>query len=159
MDIIETGTIQIFSYKEGLLSKLAHDLRFTLERFRIQREGSQIQAQFWPESLRGDGVMREGQLLPDLLSAKDWRDIRNNIEKKILKTAKFPVIRFQGQVEAGELRGQLELMGRSTPIQIPLEEGLKGRLEIQPSRWGIKPFKALMGAIRVQDRVLIEFQL
>ena len=35
----------------------------------------------------------------------------------------------------------------------------RGAVELVPSRWGIAAFKALMGAIRVQDRIWVTFDL
>ena len=54
------------------------------------------------------------------------------------------------------------MTGRAAAVSFALEERsgrLKGRVALTPTQWGIKPFKALLGAIKVQDRVIVEFDL
>jgi hypothetical protein len=60
------------------------------------------------------------------------------------------------------VQGELELLGRWQPIEFPFSESsgkVTGEVELRPSRWGIEPYKALLGAIRLQDRVLVRFEL
>ena len=33
----------------------------------------------------------------------------------------------------------------------------RGQIELVPTRWGIQPFKALLGAIKLEDRVVVRF--
>ena len=48
--------------------------------------------------------------------------------------------------------------GKATQDQFGIPE-VTGEVTLTPTRWGIKPFKALMGAIKLKDRVLIRFDL
>ena len=60
------------------------------------------------------------------------------------------------------VRGTLELVGRSAPLELTLrarDGRLVGEVEFKPSRWGIKPYKALAGAIKLQDRVKVRVDL
>ena len=52
----------VFTKKEGLLSKVAHDLRLSLARFEISRDGDTVRGRFWPDTLTVDGAMRDGRL-------------------------------------------------------------------------------------------------
>ncbi|MBU0552145.1 YceI family protein [Myxococcota bacterium] len=152
----------IFTFKDGLLSSVAHDLRFSLKRFELSRDGAQVTGRFWPDSLIGDGVMRDGALHADGLSDKDWKDIDKNIRQKILDTAKHPEILFEGKINGGRVEGTLTMKGRRAPVRFDgrVEAGvLSAQVEIKPSDWGIPPFKALLGAIKLKDRVLIDFEL
>ena len=54
--------VHVFTFKAGLLSRVAHDLRLRVERFGITREGDSIRARFEANSLRVDGVMEGGRL-------------------------------------------------------------------------------------------------
>lgn len=54
------------------------------------------------------------------------------------------------------------MAGQRRPLALLLglsRDRLHGEVELTPSRWGIKPFKALMGAIKLQDRVRVRFDL
>ena len=159
-----TGTIQVFTYKDGLLARLAHDLRLTLGRFEIQRDGASVQARFWPGSLHVDGAIdRRGQLDTDTLSDSDRRKIGENIAEHVLHLDRFPEASFRGQiVGGGAVEGELTLAGRSAAVRVPVQAAggrLRGEVTLVPSRWGIAPYKALAGAIKLQDRVLVVLDL
>jgi len=160
----DDGTIYVFTFKEGLLSKVAHDLRLTVRRFEVHLDGDAIDARFWPESFEVDGAMRRGRLEPGALSEKDRRDILGNMTAKVLDTRRHGEIRFRGAARDGAARveGQLELAGRTAPVSVPVTVAggrVRGEVELRPTRWGIKPFKALLGAIKLKDRVVVRFDL
>lgn len=160
-----TGTIQVFTYKDGLLARLAHDLRLTLRRFEIQRDGAAVTARFWPGSLQVDGAIdRHGQLDPSTLSDSDRRKIGENIAEHVLQLERFPEAGFRGQIVAGggAVDGELTLAGRSASVHVPVQAAggrLRGEVILVPSRWGIAPYKALAGAIKLQDRVRVVVDL
>lgn len=161
------GTVQVFTFKEGLLSSVAHDLRLGLKRFELTVNGDTLTVRFWPESLEVDGPMKNGQLDAGGLSAKDRRDIHENIVEKILHTARNPEGRFEGRITPGEgpvrtATGTLTLHGQSQPLSVTarVENGrAKGEVDLVPTKWGIAPYKALMGAIKLQDRVRVSFDV
>lgn len=156
-----TGTIHVFTYKDGLLARLAHDLRLTLRRFEIQRDGATVQARFWPGSLQVDGAIdRRGQL--ETMSDGDRRKIGENIANDVLHLERHPEASFHGQIVSGAVEGELTLAGRSASVRVPVQavgDRLRGEVTLVPSRWGIAPYKALAGAIKLQDRVLVVVDL
>lgn len=165
---ITNGNVQVFTFKEGLLSSVAHDLRLTLERFEIEvdPDAGTVEARFWPSSLRVDGAMKGGTLDPGGVSERDKREIHDNITDKILHTDKQPEVRFRGKLAVdaplGRVDGTLTLAGREAPLNVTLERAggrYRGEAELVPTKWGVAPFKALMGAIRLQDRVRVTFDL
>lgn len=162
MTRITTGTIHAFTYKEGLLSPVAHDLRLDLGRFQIDVDGDEVRGTFWPDSLTVAGAMRDGRLDPTALKPKDTREIVGNIQQKILHTRQFPEVRFEGRRDGASCTGTLTLCGRSQPLSFAVGAGdgaLRGRVTLVPSRFGIPPFKALLGAIKLKDAVDIVFDL
>lgn len=168
MKRITTGTINVFTFKDGLLSAVAHDLRLTLDRFELEvdPEAGTVTGRFWPASARVEGAMKNGQLDAGGLSERERREIHDNLTDKILKTDRNPEVRFQGRLAVdapvGRVDGTLTLAGRDAPVTVTLRrEGgrYRGEAELAPSRWGIPPFKALMGAIKLQDRVRLTFDL
>ena len=157
------GKIHVFTFKDGLLSSIAHDLRLTLERFEVLVDGETVKARFYPATLNVDGPMRGGRLDEAGLSARVRREIHGNICDKILQIDRFPEISFEGQLAGpSAVRGALTMKGRKVDLTIQVfrrDDGYVGHAELSPSRWGIAPFKALLGAIRLQDRVRIEFDV
>lgn len=159
-----TGTIHVFTYKDGLLARLAHDLRLTLQRFEIQRDGAGVQARFWPGSLHVDGAIdRHGALDVNTLSDSDRRKIGENLAQDVLHLDRFPEASFRGQIVGGSaVEGELTLAGRSASVRVPVQAAggrLRGEVTLVPSRWGIAPYKALAGAIKLQDRVRVVLDL
>jgi len=156
------AAIYIYTFKEGLLSKLAHDLRLTLGRFEISARGTEVSARFETASLTVDGAMRAGKLERTELSESDRRKIRENLLGDVLHTRDHGEARFVGRAGSREppftVEGDLTLCGVTRPLSLMLlvrGERLVADVEITPSLWGIKPFRALGGTLRVQDRVVV----
>lgn len=101
------------------------------------------------------------------LTAGDRADIRATIAEKILKTADYPVITFRSTTVSGTtdgftLAGDLTIMGRSQPVELTGTAGsgrLQGRGTVTQTRWGIKPYTAFAGALKLADDVHVEFDL
>lgn len=166
MTRITSGTIHLFTFKEGVLSAMAHDLRLEVKKFRIEVDGDAFDATFFPEAIVVDGVMRDGQFVPGVLSDKDLAKIRGIMQAEVLKTSQFARITYKGTLTHQGVvfvaRGKLDLAGRSKPLDVTIRrtaDGLRGEVEFAPSEWGIRPYKALGGALKVQDRVRIAFVL
>jgi hypothetical protein len=156
-------TIRVFSFKEGLLSRMAHDLELTLTRFSVTQNGRSLIGRFDPGSLRVEGAVRDGQLDHEALSSSDRDKILAHLREDVLRIARFPEARFAGRVQ-GEPKnlkvvGELTLCGRTLPVEVPFERRageLVGRVELTPSQFGVAPFKALGGALKVKDCVRVE---
>lgn len=157
--------VLIFTFKEGLLSRIAHDLRLHVEKFTLTREADNVVARFDPNSIVVDGAIQDGALDRGELSQRDRNKIQENIREDILHTKLHPHIEFRGHIEEQpQLRavGELSLAGVRRPLTIVAHrEGdrVRATVELRPSEHGIQPYKALAGAIRLQDRVRIELDL
>ena len=112
----------IYTYKEGVLSAIAHDLKIQVNRFDVELQANHtkvdgssvvspsIIARFWPDTCEVLGAVdAQGTLMPNVLKAKDLKQIKKNIQKDVLKTHKYPVIQFQGHIQQQTLKGQLEI--------------------------------------------------
>ena len=109
--------------------------------------------------------VREGLHGVKPLSDRDKREIRGTIDRKVLKGEP---IRFESsRIEPGPddrlvVAGDLELAGRSRPVTLELELGEDGTIRssatVVQSQWGIKPYSAMMGSLRVRDRVDVEVE-
>jgi hypothetical protein len=155
------ATICVYTFKEGLLSKLAHDLRFTLTRFSISARGTEVSARFELGSLRVDGVMRNGKLERGELSQADREKIQETL-RDVVSSREYAEARLSAKLLTKEppfmLEGQLALRAETKPISLRLERAedrLLAELTIVPSQWGIRPYRALGGTLKLQDRVRI----
>jgi hypothetical protein len=152
----------IYTYKEGLLSRVAHDLRLRATRLSLYQQGEELELRVEASSLVVEGVMSEGQLHSSLLSARDRAEIERTAREAVLQAARHPQICYRGRRVGSVLVGELELRGRRASLQVPAEERngrLIGEVELRPSLWGIEPYTAMLGTLRVQDRLRLRFDL
>ncbi|MDH5492537.1 MAG: YceI family protein [Myxococcales bacterium] len=165
-----TAECQILTFKEGLLSRVAHDLKFELRRFRLQVEDETraIEAEFELESIELVCARKDGRDDPGALDASDAKKILSNLRSEVLHTRRFPKARFTSTriepVGEGAIRveGTLELHGRERTIRgRALEQ--EGRwilqLELHQPDYGIKPFSAMMGALKVKPGVQVRISI
>ncbi len=160
------GSVHIFTFKRGLLSRVAHDLRLSVGRYQISVDGDAVTASFEARSLQVDGVMKKGKLDPHALSAKDLREVLTNTHGHVLLSDRHPQLRFAGRAQrSGDIlrvSGDLDMVGRRAAVAFPLRiigQRAAGQVELRPTRWGIAPFKTLMGAIALEDRVVVAFDV
>jgi hypothetical protein len=156
------ATIHVFTFREGLLGKLGHDLRLSLSRFDIRARGSEIVASFEPGSLAVDGAVVNGRVDATVPSSADRKKIHDTLCGEVLRTREHPearlVARTSSRVAPYRISGTLTLCGVSRAINMVLEDRrgrLIGALELNPSHWGVKPYRALGGALRVSDRIIV----
>ena len=165
-----TAVCQIFTYKEGMLSGLAHDLRINVTSFVIDLGGTDhfISASFDTRSLRVDCAMVNGRERPDVLSLQDKDDINNNIIREVLQTETYPEIVLSSlsvkKQQADYLvTGQLVVHGQTREISFSVSKENKSRYVVDVSLhlpdFGITPFSALFGTIRIKPDVLVHIEI
>ncbi|MEZ4220367.1 MAG: YceI family protein [Polyangiaceae bacterium] len=159
------GSVEVHTFKEGLLSRVAHDLHIDARDCEVRADESGVNARFPVANLAVLHAVRDGRPDPDALSAKDRAQIEENIRDKVLHADRHPTAAFDAKVEPRDggyrLAGTLELHGKSQPLSIDVSQAdgkLRGEVELTPSHWGIAPFKAMLGAIKLQDRVVVKFE-
>jgi hypothetical protein len=165
-----TAICRIFTYKEGILSSLAHDLRINVTSFTIAIGGKDnfLEAYVNARSLRVDCAMENGVERPDRLSARDRTDIDNNIIKDVLHTDKYPdsVLLSSSVKKEGEnylVKSDLTVAGRKREISFDVrnEDGKKYVADVllHLPDFGIKPFSALFGAIKIKPDILVHIEI
>ncbi len=159
-------SISIETFRSGLLAALGHDLRLALGAFTIALEGPTLSAELDLRSLRVQGAMTRGRLDETLPSARDRAEIERSIASTVLDVSRFATATFTARVTAQAsafvLEGELRVRDRVQPLRMlasPVGEALQARVELVPSRLGIAPFRALGGALKIQDRVLVTIEL
>ncbi len=157
------ATLQIFTFKEGLLARLGHDLRLSLGAFDIACDGGKIEVHVDLNSLSVDGAVRDGVLESNELSLTDREKILASARHDVLEVGRYAEAHYSGkarQLDPGHfaIEGALALHGVTAPANLSVV--LRGRelvaeCILKPSQFGIKPFRALAGAIRVRDHARI----
>lgn len=158
------GTLHVFTFKEGMLSAVAHDLRIRLEPFEVSMDGQSVRAEVDLNALTVEGPVEDGVLQADRYDAGKKAEVAKAMHGDVLRTREHPKAVYVGTAtpkgDAGfDVSGELELGGRRAPLAFTVQrEGdtYRTSFELQPSRWGIAQYKAMLGAIRLKDVVRIE---
>ncbi|MEV4092303.1 YceI family protein [Streptosporangium saharense] len=166
----ENGPLLVRTTRTGLGARAGHDLTIEVTRWHGEAVVDPEDPARSSVSVEVDATsfaVREGTGGVKPLSDADRRDIVRNIGEKVLDTARHPVIAFQsslvaGTAEAFRVEGDLTLAGVTRPVTIDalLADGrVRGSVTITQSRWGVKPYSALFGALRLSDEVGVWFDL
>jgi hypothetical protein len=160
---------RVFSYREGLLSGVGHDLELDVTRFQIEvdERARTVVARFDPGSLRVLRAMRDGKELPDALSDGDRATIEKHTRGDVLDAGHHPEICFTSSAvaDAGggwDLTGTLALHGveRQITVQVRPEGGrMVATVPLHQADFGIRPFSALLGALKVKPDVTVRLSL
>jgi hypothetical protein len=162
-----SGRLDVFTYKEGLLASAAHDLHFVLDDLSATLEGEVVRAEIPLAGLRLIGPVEGGVTHPERYDPGKRAEVERTMNEQVLRTSKHPVARFAGRAVANGagfgVDGTLELAGQQALLRFDLVTAgpgeYRGHFEIHPTRWGIAPYKALLGAIRLKDLIRIELAL
>jgi len=157
----------VFTKKEGLLSPVAHDLAIEVTDFGISWDGEAIEARFSPRSLRVLNAMKGNREDPAALSDADKLKIDKSIVDDVLHVKKHRKIAFRSTkvMSAGkgfQIEGELSLHGVTRPIKARLSRrGARWSTEVaidQPD-FGIKPFSAMLGTLKVKPTVRVKLSV
>ncbi len=159
----DRGTLWVRTQKAGAASMAGHNLLIEVTAWDATLEVSQ------------DGIPTSIELTADSRSMKvlegsggvaklgddDKAGIAHTINEEVLKGT---TIVFTSTAISGDGRltveGELELAGRRHPISFELSGADNGKLSatatVTQSDWGIKPYSALFGTLKVIDEVTVE---
>lgn len=154
----------VFSYKDGPLARAAHDLHLRVTRFSVEIDDERqwVRASFDPSSFEVvAAIVEDGS--EEALTSRDLQKILDHVDEDVLRTNEFPSITFvstevRPSPNGFRIMGDLTLKSQSK--QLSLEVATEGDTWVahatidQPS-FGIEPFKALMGAIRIKPEVRV----
>jgi polyisoprenoid-binding protein YceI len=160
------GTISVFTFKDGILARAAHDLALRMDQFQVTLDGDRVTAVMPLEGLDVLGPVEGGVVQADRYDAAQRAEVERTMHTDVLHSARYPMARYTGRAIAEgagfHVDGQLELAGRTTTLSFDVRRDgdvYRARFELSPSRWGIQPYKALLGAIKLKDSVRIELAL
>jgi polyisoprenoid-binding protein YceI len=160
----DSASLQVRTYREGIGAKVGHDLVLDVTQWAgtvviaDDPTRSSVELSADPRSLE----VREGLRGVKPLTDRDRNEIRRNIDEKVLHGEP---IHFRSStvssVDAAHLvvKGELAMAGSTRPVTASLDVGPGGRVAgivaLAQTAWGIKPYRGLMGALKVRDEVEI----
>jgi polyisoprenoid-binding protein YceI len=157
----------VLTFREGLLASFGHDLELAVTRFdvRVNEAARSVDASFDAASLRVVRALRDGVELPGGLSDADRRTIEDAVRRDVLETGKFPEARFLSSrvVEGGfDVTGRLTVHGKERPLTLALRRAADryaAQVALHQPDFGIKPYSAFFGAMKVRPDVLVRIAL
>jgi polyisoprenoid-binding protein YceI len=160
------GTVRVKTGRQGMASKVGHDLTLEAGNWKatLTVDGdpsrSQVEATIEPRSL--EVTAATGGAKP--VSDKDKKDIKKNISGLLGNDSiTFTSTSVEVRDAAVKAAGALSIAGQSRPVTLDLtttpDGRLTGRMTIVQSHFGIKPFSAMMGALKVKDEVEVNLDV
>ncbi|MEO8967215.1 MAG: YceI family protein [Solirubrobacteraceae bacterium] len=158
----ENATLTLRTGRRGAIAKAGHDLRIEVEAWRatVTLDGDPSQAVLELTADSHSLRVREGSGGMKSLDADDRAGIEQTINQEVLKGT--AIVFRSREVSWADNRGlfvtgDLELSGASRPISFDLQVGDDGQVSgsavVKQTDWGMKPYTALFGTLKVSDEV------
>jgi polyisoprenoid-binding protein YceI len=145
------ATLTVRTKRTGAASKAGHDLLIEVTSWEATLDEGSVTLTADPRSLR----VLEGTGGIQSLDDDDKAGIEQTIDEEVLKGD--PIVFRSTSVDGSRVEGELELAGETRPIGFELAAGEDGRLTgtavVTQSDWGMKPYTALFGTLKVADEV------
>lgn len=166
------GRLLVRTGRSGLGRRAGHDLTIEATRWTAAVAVRDSLAESSAEvTVEVDGLeVREGTGGVKPLTDQDRAEIGKTL-RQILDAGRHSEITFRADAVRsagpadgvrGEIEGDLTIMGRARPVRVrAVLEGdrVHGDATVQQSKWGIKPYSAFFGALRLADEVEVAFDL
>ena len=167
----DTGRLLIRTYRSGLGSRAGHDLTIEVTVWQGTAEvGADAAASSVSLRIDADSFeIREGRGGIKPLTNADRVEIRKTI-RGLLDTARYPAITFEYTGMSGAQRdlsvdGDLTIRAATHPVRVrgSIDESsgkpqLRATAQVVQSEWGIKPYSAFLGALKLRDAVDIDVE-
>ncbi|MDQ1498404.1 MAG: hypothetical protein QOI86_1744 [Actinomycetota bacterium] len=160
------GSVRVKTGRQGMASKVGHDLTLEAGNWKAtlvvdgDPSRSEVKATIEPRSL--EVTAATGGAKP--VSDKDKKDIKKNISG-LLGNDSITFTSTSVNVNDTKVKaeGSLSIAGQSRPVTLDLtatpDGRLSGSMTIVQSQFGIKPFSAMMGALKVKDEVEVNLDV
>ena len=154
----DNASLTIRTGRTGGAAKAGHDLVIEVESWQATLDpGAQPALTLTADSrslrvLQGTGGIKS-------LTESDKTDIKKTIDKEVLKGCDIEFRSSDVTETPGGLsvRGELSLNGKQAPVTFDLAlgegGGVHGSAQVTQSAFGMKPYSALFGALKVADAV------
>lgn len=164
----QSGRLQVLTGRTGLGARAGHDLVIEATSWDCQvtvNPADPAQSSVTVAVDVDSFEVREGKGGVKPLTDSDRSEIKRNIREKVLYTSRFPKITFRstsvsGSPEALTIEGELTITGVTRPATVQgavSDDGsVRGRTTVVQTEWGIKPYSAFFGALKLADEVAVE---
>lgn len=160
------GRLLLRTFREGLAAQVGHDLVLEFTVWSAQAAppgaegGASLEVRVDLTSLRA--LEGTGGVKP--LTDRDRRDIAGNARKALdsqhYPDAVFRSASFTATENGGVFDGTLTLHGADRPLRLAVTRTGDGRLRaratVRQTEYGIKPYSAFLGALKLRDAVEID---
>jgi hypothetical protein len=139
----DNATLTVHTKRSGAAAKAGHDLTILVERWSATLENGELVFEADSSSLRvleGTGGMKS-------LGDEEKAAIKQTLDEEILKGSP---ITYRG--------GELTLNGVTRPLAFTFD-GTEGHAQVKQSDWGMKPYSALFGTLKVADVVEVKARI
>jgi YceI-like domain len=159
------ATLTVRTTKGGAAGKAGHNLEMQVMRWNAVLElGDNSQASLTADSTSFKVVEGTGGVKP--LDAEEKRAIPQTIDEEVLKGTPIEFKSTRVESDRGgntvEVDGELDLLGSKHPISFRLHVGFNGRMSgsahLKQTEWGMTPYTALFGTLKVDDDVEVEIR-
>jgi polyisoprenoid-binding protein YceI len=152
----DDGTLTVKTTRKGAAARAGHDLVIEVTSWEATLDDASIVLTADARSLK----VREGTGGVKSLDDDDKANIEQTINDEVLKGAAIEFRSSSVEVEGEQLivRGELALGDRRGPIAFDLlrsGDRVAGSATVKQSDWGIKPYTALFGTLKVADEVTV----
>ena len=151
------ATLSVQTRRGGAAAKAGHDLLLHVTRWEgtlsVGDDGTPVGAELTADAASLRVQRGTGGMIP--LGEADRDNIHQTIDDEVLERR---AIAFRSIAVTGtRLEGELTLGSKSRPLAVELTVGddgaVRGGATITQSSWGMKPYSALFGALKVHDDV------
>jgi polyisoprenoid-binding protein YceI len=162
---LTSGECRMYTAREGALSAVGHDLALRAARWRVEvdRAARAVTARVTAASVTVVDAMRGGAVDPGVLSAGDRAKIDRVLRDDVFAVERFPDVVFEGRWVGDDpttVAGALTLRGVARPLTVRVSRAngrVVGTATVHQPTWGITPFRAMLGALRVHSDVRVEW--
>jgi YceI-like domain len=151
------GRLTVHTRKGGAAAKAGHNLLLEVTNWHATYDEVSIELTADASSLR----VRSGSGGISPLGDEEKAGIAQTIDDEVLMGGSI-VFRSTAVERSGDqvrVRGDLELLGSSAPLTFTLTDSgghLTGSVTVKQSDWGIKPYSALFGTLKVKDEIEVK---
>ena len=164
----ESGELLVKTGRAGMGRRAGHDLVIEATRWQgdvtatAEPDGFVVSVVVDVDSLE----VREGLGGVKPLTDKDRADIRKNL-RDVLDSKTHPQIAFSStsvtrSAASVTVEGNLTIRGETQPVSLRCQltgDRVRGSATVEQTRWGVRPYSAFLGALKLADEVGVEFNV
>lgn len=165
----QTGPLRLRTFRQGVAARVGHDLLIEAGRWHgtvaVPETGVQHARVSATVELSGLQV-RTGTGGVKPLTDADRREIKATM-LRLLAADRYPEAVFEsvavrGEGADGTIEGALTVAGNRRPLRLLVKADgrlITGTATVVQSEWGIKPYSAFFGALKLRDEVEVEVEV